>query len=251
MSIEIFNWFCYAWIGVALIAFLGLQFKDAPYGKFTNTKWGPLMSNRYGWMIMEGYVLVVLYYFVLTGTKSLGLVDKIILSLFSIHYINRSFIYPFRTKTKGKQIPVSIVGMAMFHNLANGFLIGYYLGNFSSYADSWIYSWQFITGMMLFILGMVLNNYSDTILINLRKDGSKDYKIPYGGPFNYISAPNLGGELAEWIGFALLCWNLPASCFAFFTFCNLFPRALANHKWYQQTFPDYPKNRKAILPFIL
>lgn len=251
MTLDTFYWFCYAWIGVAIIAFLGLQFKDAPYGKFTNSKWGPMMSNRLGWMIMESFVLIVLYYFLLNGGKSLSLTDKVIVGLFTAHYLNRSFIYPFRTKTKGKQIPISIVGMALFHNLANGFLLGYYLGNFSHYSNSWLSSWQFILGIGLFFWGMITNIYSDTLLINLRKDGSKDYKIPFGGPFKYISAPNLGGELLEWTGFAILCWNFPAWCFAFFTFCNLFPRALANHKWYKKSFPNYPKDRKAVIPFIV
>lgn len=250
MTLETFYYCCYAWIGVAIVAFLGLQFKDAPYGKFTTTKWGPTMSNRWGWVVMEAFVLVVLYYFLATGTKKLSAVDWTIIALFTAHYINRSFIYPFRTRTKGKQIPVSIVGMALFHNLANGFLIGYYLAHFSNYADSWFSSWQFIIGTGLFVIGMFINIQSDTILIRLRTHPGDGYKIPFGGGFNYISAPNLGGELLEWTGFAILCWNLPAFCFAFFTFCNLFPRAIANHKWYQATFPDYPKERKAVIPFI-
>lgn len=251
MNIDTFYYFCYAWIGVAIFAFLGLQFKDAPYGKFANSKWGPMMSNRLGWMIMEGFVLVVLYYFLLTGKKELTLIDWIIASLFTAHYINRSFIYPLRTKTKGKKIPVSIVGMAMLHNLANGFLIGYYLGNFSDYTNSWIYSWQFILGGLLFLIGMFVNIQSDTLLIRLRKHPEDGYKIPYGGLFKWVSAPNLGGELLEWAGFALLCWNAPATCFAFFTFCNLFPRALANHAWYKQQFSNYPSERKAVIPFII
>jgi hypothetical protein len=29
------------------------------------------------------------------------------------------------------------------------------------------------------------------------------------------------------------------------------PRALANHRWYRETFPDYPPDRKALVPFVL
>ncbi|NCX59507.1 MAG: hypothetical protein EBW90_14155, partial [Rhodobacteraceae bacterium] len=32
---------------------------------------------------------------------------------------------------------------------------------------------------------------------------------------------------------------------------NLFPRAIANHKWYQSKFENYPKNRQAIIPGII
>jgi len=35
------------------------------------------------------------------------------------------------------------------------------------------------------------------------------------------------------------------------TIANLAPRALANHKWYKETFPEYPSQRKALIPFFL
>jgi hypothetical protein len=35
------------------------------------------------------------------------------------------------------------------------------------------------------------------------------------------------GEILEWTGFAIACQSLPATAFAVYTFCNLFPRALA------------------------
>lgn len=250
MNQTIYEYICYGWIGMAILAFAALQFKNAPYGKFTSKKWGPTIDNRLGWLIMETFVLGVLYYFTFSGSKSLSYVDFTILGLFSIHYIHRSFIYPFLTKTKGKQIPLSIVGLGLYHNLANGFIIGYYLGNYATYDNSWFSSWQFIVGLFIFLAGMTLNITSDYKLIGLRKSSTDGYKIPYGGAFNYISSPNLVGEMTEWIGFAVLSWSLPGFCFAFFTFCNLFPRAVANHKWYKQTFEDYPTNRKAAIPFV-
>jgi hypothetical protein len=36
--------------------------------------------------------------------------------------------------------------------------------------------------------------------------------------------------------------------FAFFTFCNLAPRAVSHLQWYRQQFGDYPGTRKAIIP---
>ena len=32
---------------------------------------------------------------------------------------------------------------------------------------------------------------------------------------------------------------------------NLVPRALATHRWYRERFPDYPQDRKALIPFVL
>ena len=28
------------------------------------------------------------------------------------------------------------------------------------------------------------------------------------------------------------------------------PRAFSNHRWYKEKFPDYPKERRALIPFI-
>ena len=43
----------------------------------------------------------------------------------------------------------------------------------------------------------------------------------------------------------------PGLAFALYTFANLAPRALSHHRWYRERFPEYPADRKAILPFLL
>lgn len=90
----------------------------------------------------------------------------------------------------------------------------------------------FATGTLTFIIGMIINITSDSILRNLRKDGKSGYKIPYGGLFKYISGANFFGECIEWIGYALLARTLPTFAFAFFTLCNLAPRAYQHHRWF-------------------
>jgi 3-oxo-5-alpha-steroid 4-dehydrogenase 1 len=89
------------------------------------------------------------------------------------------------------------------------------------------------------------------MLINLRKPGETGYKIPKGFLFNYISCPNLFGEMVEWIGFGIMINSLPAYSFPIWTIVNLLPRALDHHKWYLQKFADYPKERKAVVPGVL
>ena len=39
--------------------------------------------------------------------------------------------------------------------------------------------------------------------------------------------------------------------FVLFTLSNLYPRAISSHRWYLEKFPDYPKDRKAIIPFCI
>jgi steroid 5-alpha reductase family enzyme len=107
-----------------------------------------------------------------------------------------------------------------------------------------------LIGLVLYIGGMVINWRSDYQLISLRKKGETVYKIPQRGLFSYVSSPNLLGEIIEWGGYALLTCSWPALAFFIWTCANLIPRALANHRWYQRQFPEYPAGRKALLPFI-
>ena len=55
----------------------------------------------------------------------------------------------------------------------------------------------------------------------------------------------------EWTGWAIATWSLAGLVFPIWTFANLAPRAIKNHKWYKETFEDYPANRKALIPGIL
>lgn len=240
----------YTWIGLAVIIFFLLLKITAPYGRHTSTKWGPLLSNKTGWLIMELPVLLVLFYFLMPVSKTISFASWMLITMFCLHYFNRVFIFPFRLHTKGKKMPLIIMFSAIFFNIVNGFSIGYYFGHFAQYTNEWLTDIRFITGTLLFFSGLFINWKADNILIHLRKPDETDYKIPKGWLFEKISCPNLFGELIEWLGFAILCWNLPAMTFFLWTAANLIPRALSHHKWYKEKFIDYPAQRKAILPFI-
>ena len=173
----------------------------------------------------------------------------IFFAFYMLHYLNRSIIFPLRTRTKGKKMPVFIVLSAVLFNLVNGSTNGYWLGTLGpTYSESWLSDPRFIIGGCLFLVGAFINIQSDNILLALRKPGETGYKIPTGGLFHYISCPNLFGEIIEWASFAVMCWNLPALGFAVWTAANLIPRAISHHKWYLERFEDYPVERKAVLP---
>ena len=86
--------------------------------------------------------------------------------------------------------------------------------------------------------------------IGLRAGGSLGYTIPRGGLFEWVSCPNHMGEIIQWTGFAIMCWNLPALSVAVWTAANLIPRAVSHHKWYGKTFSDYPAGRRAVIPGV-
>lgn len=251
MSYPIFQLLCWSWAGAGIVAFLILQFKNAPYGRFVDKSLGRTMDNRLGWVVMEVVALACFLYFVFAYKTDYSFAEGFLIALFALHYVNRSFIYPFRTKTQHKQIPIAIVLLGIFHNVVNGFLLGYYFSHYGSYSNQWMLSAPFIVGLAVFLTGMGINWHSDTHLIHLRKPGETGYKIPEKGMFRFVSAANLFGEITQWMGYAILTWSLPGLCFAFFTACNLAPRALAVHHWYLRHFENYPKNRKALIPFLL
>ena len=141
--------------------------------------------------------------------------------------------------------------MAIVFNSINGFINGYGVFHLYHYSARWLLSWQFITGIALFICGYLINKTADEKLSMLRSENQKGYVIPKGWMFNYISCPHYFGELIEWGGWAVMTWSLPGLSFFVFTFANLFPRAIASHRWYRKNFPGYPAKREAIIPFII
>jgi 3-oxo-5-alpha-steroid 4-dehydrogenase 1 len=252
MSESTFYFIVYAWIAIGLFMFPMILKFVAPYGRHSTTTWGPMISNKVGWIVMESPSVLLFAYLFLFGSNHHSFIPWIFFGFWMFHYLNRDILFPLRLRTKGKKMPVAIVCMAFCFNLVNAFINGYYLGALADhYSISWLWDPRFIIGAAVCISGVVINWQADNVLIHLRKPGEIGYLIPRGGLFTYISCPNLFGEILEWTGFAIMCWSLPALAFAVWTFCNLVPRALHHHRWYKNTFPDYPARRKAVIPWVL
>jgi len=242
----------YGWIAIAVISFPYLLKQVAPYGRHSSAKWGWMIPNKLGWVLMELVSPVVFSIFFFSGSLELSLTSYCFWFLWMLHYFNRSVVFPLRTRTDGKKMPVMIAVSASFFNIINGSVNGYFFGNIGgNYSNEFFYSLQFIVGLMSFVIGAYINIKSDNILLALRKPGETGYKIPQGFLFKYISCPNLFGEIIEWFGFALLTWSLPGLSFAIWTAANLTPRAIHHHQWYKEKFADFPKERKALLPGLL
>lgn len=150
-------------------------------------------------------------------------------------------------------MPLVITLSAIGFNLVNAGLNGYYMAEVASveqFGAIWLSSPSTLLGALLFVVGFWINWQSDNRLIHLRNPGETGYKIPHGFLFEYVSSPNLFGEIVEWAGFALMAWNLPALSFWIWTLANLVPRAKSHHEWYRHQFEAYPKTRKIVFPFF-
>lgn len=243
----------------AAATLLALIWIPAPYGRHGRSGWGIALDPRWAWILMESPSFLVMAAMALAGTslggasKGGGALAWLFLSLWELHYAYQSFAYPFLIRRSEKHpFPLALIAMAILYNSANAYVNGWWLfASAHRYGPSWTADPRFVAGLALFALGAIAHVDSDRILRNLRAPGESGYKIPSGGLFRFVSCPNYLGEILEWSGFALATWSVAGLSFAAFTLANLLPRALSNHRWYQKTFPEYPEDRRALVPFLL
>lgn len=247
---------------------------------------GEFMSARVAWCVKESFAIWLCLFGVAESRLRAGAVDaiaavaqskpvhvsevpfehKVLLVCFLLHYANRAFVFALRLRPRApRDYPVETFFFGLAFNALNGYQQGRALGksqpppSLLGLPDVWV----FWTGVALFAAGLTINVHSDGVLRQLRRDrggdaggdaksSGADYAIPRGGLFEYVSVANYFGEVLEFAGFALAARSLQAVSFAVLTLCYLVPRAYLQHKWYLDKFRDeYPRNRRAVIPFLL
>ena len=246
-----FEWLLAVAFGLAAVVFVLLFFIAAPYGRHVRRGWGPDLGSRLAWIIMEAPSPLLFALFFVTGSNAVTVTSVAFLVMWEAHYFHRAFLYPFSLRGAARRMPVVVVGMGVVFNLMNAYLNGRWLFHFSSgYGAGWLLDPRFIAGAALFILGYFINRQADLALRALRGEGDSGYRISNSYFHRLVSSPNYLGEIVIWTGWAVATWSLPGLAFAMWTIANLAPRARTNHQWYLETFPDYPPERKALLPGI-
>lgn len=247
-----FHGLLYVFFGLAALVFPALFFVAAPYGRHRREGWGPTLDDTLGWVLMEAPSAIGFAACFALGDRRASPVAIAFLLFWEAHYINRAFIFPFRRSGAVRRMPVVVALMAVVFNLMNAYLNGRWLNTLSpDYPPGWLTDPRFLVGATMFVAGYLVNLQSDAILRRLRAPGESGYKIPTGGLYRWVSSPNYLGEIIEWTGFAVATWSLPGLAFALWTAANLAPRALDHHRWYRQKFPDYPEERRALIPYLL
>jgi len=246
-----FNYLLTAWFALAAVIFVSLFFVIAPYGRHIAARWGATIRSSTGWIIMECISPVLFAVFFLIGQNRDTLPVIVMLILWEAHYIQRAFFYPLQRRDGEKRMPLLIVALGFIFNGVNSYLNGRYIFTLSpGYPNSWLNDPRFIIGVLIFILGFIINRQADFTLHNLRKENETSYQIAYNGLFRWVTCPNYLGEIMIWTGWALATWSLAGLAFALWTAANLVPRARAHDRWYRRNFPEYPANRKMLIPGI-
>ncbi|MBO6025758.1 MAG: DUF1295 domain-containing protein [Bacteroidales bacterium] len=239
---------------IAAAVYVSLFFVNAGYGKFYDKKWGLAVNNKLGWVLMEAPVFIAMLVLWLCSDRRGDLVRLAFLFLFELHYFQRSFVFPFRLRGNSV-MPLSIIVMGVTFNVLNALMQGgwiFYISPLDYYGNDWLTNPKFITGFLIFIIGMYINIQSDDIIRNLRKDGDTRHYLPKEGMFRYVTSANYFGEFIEWMGFAVLTWSWAGAVFAWWTFANLAPRAHRIYDAYKKEFGDEldTKRTKRFIPFI-
>lgn len=239
---------------LAVIVFIALQRITVGYGMMRNNKWGPVISNRWGWFIMEFPSIACMAVLWALSPRGGEPAPCVMGALFCLHYFQRTFIFPFLLRGKGT-MPWAVICAGMIFNSINAYMIGgwlFYLAPANLYEASWLLSPLFILGTIMFFIGMAINLHSDHVIRSLRKPGDNKHYIPGKGFYRFVAAANYFGETVEWIGFAILTWSIAGVVFVMWTFANLAPRAKRIHQKYCDEFGDsYTSlHRRYIIPFL-
>lgn len=245
---------------MAVIVFVALFYFKAGYGYLSTSNWGPKISNKTAWVLMEAPAFLLLLYYTIrfaasgADTGNSKTVLYIMAGLYLLHYFQRSFIFPLMMRGKST-MPIAIMLMGLIFNILNAYLIGGWLyreAPAGMYTTEWLCNPQFLIGLIVFIAGMAINLHSDHVIRHLRKPGDTKHYIPRKGLYRYVTSANYFGELTEWTGYAILTWSPAGLLFAVWTFANLGPRAKSLTEKYEKEFgEEYTKlNKKHLIPFI-
>ncbi|XP_058980730.1 polyprenol reductase isoform X2 [Musca domestica] len=111
----------------------------------------------------------------------------------------------------------------------------------------------------LFLFSWWHQYQSNLILVNLRTDRktgkviTEKHLLPSGGFFDWISSPHMLFEVVLYVALLVgfmeksLTWWLVV----IWVTSNQIYNAMCTHTWYKQTFKNYPRKRKAIIPFTI
>ncbi len=174
------------------LVFATLYFFRAPYGRHYHGGWGPTVSARAGWLLMELPALVVIALCVFLARTEVSLLSFLLLGLWEVHYLYRTCLFPFLIRDRGKQFPIVIILFAAIFNSLNGYANGVSLASASPIpAPGFLPGLRFVVGVALFAAGFVTHVWADRDLRALRRPGEVGYQIPRGGPVRPRGEPQL------------------------------------------------------------
>ncbi|PHJ16559.1 3-oxo-5-alpha-steroid 4-dehydrogenase [Cystoisospora suis] len=181
------------------------------------------------------------------------LVQKVAFWLTMFHYVKRELETLFVHRFSSSTMPIINVPINCGHYwMLFGVMVGYFLFH-PKYQPMWrddqpILIYSLAATMTVFEL---LNFKTHLILRGLRARGTRQRGIPSGWGFDLVSCANYLWETLGWITFSILVSSLTSWIFTVVGFAKMTEWALKKQRNYLAEFKDYPRHRRAIIPFIL
>lgn len=237
---------------LAIVQFVGQLFQPIPYGRHARGNGRLPIPGRIARMVITLIPHVVFFvatYF-LAGQRFREAPNIVFFCLYVVHFLERGIVTPLLSRYSHSKIRLWILLSFFLTGLLYSYINAEFIGS-AEYCDNYLYDPRFIIGLVLFIVGFILNRAADYQLVWLRKSRTDtEYYVPKGPLYCLISCPNYFGEGLQWFGWAVMTWSLAGLVFWLASESIFIPRSRHNHKWLRNQFLDYPTIRKGLIPFL-
>ncbi len=210
--------------------------------------WKTVFLVEYFGSLVAFPVIYALRPLIFSNTGDLSQTQWIAFALFFGHFLKRELETLFVHKFSNGFMPI----MNIFKNSGYYWAFAFYIAYFTLHP---LYtspsSLQVYAGSTLFVLFELCNLYCHIILSNLRPAGTTQRQIPKGFFFDLVSCPNYFFEILSWFAFTFATNSVPSLLFALVGAGQMWVWAVGKHKRYRKEFPDYPKKRKILIPYVL
>lgn len=186
--------------------------------------------------------------------------EYLFVGLWSLHFLRRTIEVLFVHDYRRRMSIIESIGAPIYYWFF-AFWIGISVRHDNGYRQTFLA--LVVAGSVVFILGEFGNGLCHLKLRKFRREKREDsfsneshHVLPRGCLFELVSCPHYLCELLSWLGFFLTSWVLPAAIFLLATLITLITYSYKKHRAYQQEFDGlagkelYPRNRRALIPFI-
>ena len=168
------------------------------------------------------------------------------------HYVKRELETLFVHKFSNDTMPLSNIFKNSFHYfILFGFATMYFYLSPSYNPPSWGNDNIFTGCAVLFTIFEYLNLQTHLILSSLRKPGTTQRGIPEGWGFGLVSSANYLWEACAWTVFVIQAQVIGGYIFLVASLYQMAAWAIKKNQRYKKEFSNFPKSRKAMIPWIL
>lgn len=232
------------------------QGQNAGYSKFADKTAKFKVPSRVGmtWIYTPG--LLTSAWFLHNAVEKNGR-ETLTAALLTAHFGKRVLECLFLHRYSGTVNGDAFIPISFFYGLMAA-LVAYQQKQVSGYGKG--EAWLLKLGLVLNVVGQVGNFYHHWLLASLRSRKTQvdsaalvvksPYVIPTGGFFSLLTCPHYFFEIIAWFGIASVTGQLNAFLVAGDMASYLAGRSMSTTRWYKEKFPDYPSNRRHLIPFL-